>query len=68
MTKRKGNTHYATTSDGYVTPNAKLFWNPGNPNLHWGFEGLAGMNGKRYLHYPAMNFYTNEDGTVRAFG
>ena len=59
---------YATTKDGYVTPNASLFWNPGNPNLHWGFEGLSGMDGKRYLHYPEMNFYVNEDGTIRAFG
>lgn len=59
---------YATTKDGYVTPDASLFWNPGNPNLHWGLEGLSGINGKRYLHYPAMNFYVNEDGTVRAFG
>jgi hypothetical protein len=59
---------YATTKDGYVTPDASLFWNPGDPNLHWGFEGLSGINGKRYLHYPTMNFYTNEDGTVRAFG
>ena len=64
----KTSNEYATTKDGYVTPNAKLFWNPGNPNLHWGFEGLAGMNGKRYLYYPPMNFYTNDDGTVRAFG
>ena len=54
---------------GYVPVDSRLpHWNPGQANLHWGFEGVAGMNGKRYLHYPTENFYVNEDGTVRAFG
>jgi hypothetical protein len=35
---------------------------------HWGPEEAAGLKNKRYLYYPPMNFYTNDDGTVRAFG
>lgn len=35
---------------------------------HWGLEGVTGINGNRYLHYPKQNFYVNEDGTVRAYG
>lgn len=55
-------------NQGYVPVDSRLpFWNPGNPNLSWGLEGISGINGKRYLHYPTSNFYVNEDGTVRAF-
>jgi hypothetical protein len=56
-------------NQGYVPVDSRLpFWNPGNPNLSWGPEGISGINGKRYLYYPASNFYVNEDGTVKAFG
>lgn len=54
---------------GFVPVDSRLpHWNPGNPNLSWGPEGISGIKGKRYLYYPASNFYVNEDGTVKAFG
>ena len=55
-------------NQGYVLVNSSLPHFSYSPSLSWGFEGLSGMNGKRYLHYPKMNFYINDDGTVRAFG
>lgn len=61
---------YVRTDDkGYVPIDGpQPHWNPGNPNLSWGDEGFSGIDNKRYLYYPKMDFYTNEDGTIKAFG
>ena len=69
MPESKRHSYIKYDSNGFTPIDGKLpHWNPGNPNLYWGFEQVAGIDGKRYLHYPKANFYVNEDGTVRAFG
>ena len=69
MPESKRHSYIIYDSKGFTPINGKLpHWNPGNPNLYWGFEEVAGIDGKRYLHYPEANFYVNGDGTVRAFG
>lgn len=69
MTESKRHSYIKYDSNGFTPINGRLpHWNPGNPNLYWGLEKVAGIDGKRYLHYPKANFYVNEDGTVRAFG
>lgn len=69
MPESKRYSYIKYDSKGFTPIDGKLpHWNPGNPNLHWGFEEVGGIDGKRYLHYPEANFYVNENGTVRAFG